>query len=128
MGRKLTASEETALLQQTIKAAHEATQALNDAIRQATRLAPQLVSDFEDTHRREIELLSNYMTAEANRHAAALNAEVEQARRMINDQIMSGKAVFNRHTSTVTITWGPGSFNDSQPPPYPLVAQREDTT
>ena len=125
MGRKLSASEETELLRQVTREAHEATQALRAAIRDARALAPQLVSEFEAVHTREIQQLSNYFTEESNRCSADLNAHVERAREMINDQIMAGKAVFDRNTSTVTISWGPGAFDAQVPIPYPQVAQKE---
>lgn len=127
MGKRLTASEETALLQETIRAAHEATQGLREAIREAKELGTQLVRDFEHIHATEIKQLSNFFTEESNRHAADLNTAVERARGMINDKIMTGAAVFDPHTMTVAITWGGGKFADDQPPPYPDVAQKEDT-
>lgn len=119
MGKRLTASEETALLQQTVREAHEATQALLAAIKEAGLLAPRLVADFEATHHREMAQLSNHFTQESNRASADLNAAIEQARKMIADQIMSGKAVFDRHTSTVTISWGEGAFDSGVPLPFP---------
>ena len=127
MGHRLTPEQEVQQLRQATREAHEAMQGLNAAIREARSLEPIVVAHFEEVHRREIEQLSNYFTEESNRHAAALNADVERAREMINQQIMSGKAVFDRHTSTVTITWGPGAFDANAPLPYPHVAQKEDT-
>lgn len=125
MGRRLTASEETALLQQTIREAHEATKALHAAIKEAKELSLTLVGEFERIHATEIKQLSNYFTKESNRHAAGLNADVAHARMMINEQIMAGEAVFDRHTSTVRISWGAGSFDDRVPLPYPEVAPKE---
>jgi hypothetical protein len=127
MGRKPVLTDEEQRLRQATREAHEAAQELRAAIKEARSLEPLVVAHFEEVHRREIEQLSNYFTEESNRHAAALNADVERAREMINEQIMSGKAVFDRHTSTVTISWGPGAFDDSAPLPYPHVAQKEDT-
>ncbi|MGH9622525.1 MAG: hypothetical protein ACRD45_22810 [Bryobacteraceae bacterium] len=122
MGRRLTASEETALLRETIREAHEATQALRDAIKDAGLLAPRLVADFEATHHREISQLSNYFTEESNRASADLNTAIEAAREMISNQLMSGKAVFDRHTSTVTISWSGGAFDSNVPLPFPHEA------
>jgi len=119
MGKRLTANQETALLQQTIREAHEATQALRDVIREATRIASRLVADFEETHHREIAELSNFFTQESNRASADLNAAIEQARVMITKQIMHGKAVFDAHTRTVTIEFGTGRFDDQVPLPFP---------
>ncbi len=119
MGRRLTASEETALLRETIREAHEVTRALRAAIKEAGLLAPRLVDDFEATHHREIAELSNFFTEESNRAAAGLNAAVEAAREMISTQIMSGKAVFNRKTSTVTISWDGTAFDSQVPLPNP---------
>lgn len=119
MGRRLTASEETALLQQTIREAHEATQALNDAIRAANLLSPRLVADFEATHQREIKQLSNFFTEESNSASADLNAAIEQARQMIANEIMAGEAVFDRETMTVSIKWGGMAFDSQVPLPFP---------
>ena len=125
MGRQPTPSEEAQQLRQATREAHEAAQELKAAIREARSLEPTVIAHFEEVHRREIEQLSNYLTEESNRHAANLNADVERARKMINEQIMSGKAVFDRRTSTVTITWGHGAFDDNAPLPYPHVTQKE---
>lgn len=119
MGRKLTASEETALLQQTVRDAHEATQALNAAIKEAGLLAPRLVADFEATHAREIKQLSNYFTEESNKASADLNAAVEQAMTMIVNQIMAGEAVFDADTRTVAIRFGASRFDSDVPLPFP---------
>lgn len=126
MGRKPVLTDEEQRLRQATREAHEAAQELRAAIREARSLEPLVVSHFEEVHRREIEQLSNYFTEESNRHAASLNADVERAREMINEQIMSGKAVFDRHTGTVTISWGPGAFDANAPLPYPHVARKEE--
>lgn len=128
MGKRLTASEETALLAATVREAHEATQELRQAIREAGTLAPRLVADFEATHHREMAQLSNHFTTESNRASADLNAAIVQAREMIVNQIMSGKAVFDRHTSTVTISWGEGAFDSGVPLPFPNEQVWKETT
>lgn len=119
MGKRLTASEETALLQATVREAHEATQALRAAIREAKELGFGLVADFERIHATEIKQLSNFFTEESNRAAADLNAAVEQARTMIANEIMAGEAVFDRDTMTVSIRWGGMAFDSQVPLPFP---------
>lgn len=119
MGRKPTPSEEVQQLRQATREAHEATQALNAALKEAGLLAPRLVADFEATHRREISQLSNFFTEESNRAAADLNAAVEQARTMIANEIMAGEAVFDRDTMTVSIKWGGMAFDSQVPLPFP---------
>lgn len=119
-------SEEEQRLRQATREAHEAMQGLASLLRQARELAPVLVSEFEQVHHREIMQLSNHLTAESNRHASQLNAEVERARDFIWRQLMAGEAKFDRHAGTVTIRWGAGKFEDNQPAPYPQVTTRED--
>jgi len=125
VGKPLSASEETALLKDTVRQAHEVLKDLRAAIREARALEPALVAEFEATHHREIKILSNYFVEESNSKAAELNAAVENARLMIKDQIMAGEAVFDRNTSTVKISFGAGAFNDQVPPPYPHLAVKE---
>lgn len=125
MGKPLSASEETRLLKDTIREAHEATQALWTAISVASKLTPDLVGQFEAAHTREVHLLSNYFQSEMNRQAAELNAAIEQAKEIIKNQIMAGEAIFDRHTSTVTIKFGAGVFDAAIPMPYPEVTTKE---
>lgn len=125
MGKRLTASEETALLQDTVRAAHEATQGLRAAIREANQLAPTLVSEFERIHAREVEQLSNHFTSESNRHAAALNADVHRAKEMIFNQIMSGELVLDPDTGVITLRLGTARFDQDVPPPYPNREPKE---
>lgn len=127
MPRKYPLTEEEQRLKNLIRQAHEAVQALNAAVREASKLEPKLVSEFQQIHHREIKQLSNYLVDEGNRQSAILNAEVERARREIHDQIMSGAAVFDRETETVTITWGPGKFDSNMPLPYPHEPLWKDT-
>jgi hypothetical protein len=127
VARKPDLTPEELRLKDLIRQAHEATQDLLEAIKAARALEPGLVSQFETIHEREIHILSNHLTDESNRLAATLNGDIKRAREMINNTIMSGQAVFDRHTSTVTITWGPGSFDASQPHPYPLTTPKETT-
>lgn len=127
MVRKPDPTPEITTLRALIREAHEATQGLRQAIRDALALQPGLVTKFEQYHDREIKLLSNFFTEESNRHAAALNADIERARMMINETIMAGEAVFDRETMTVSITWGKGSFDASVPLPYPEVTEQEKT-
>lgn len=125
MGRKLTVSEETEVLAGVVRAAHEALKDLKAAIREARALEPGLVEQYEATHHREIKQLSNFFTEESNHAATTLNNTVEEARVSIRDQLMAGEAVFDRHTSTVTIRFGSGAFDDQVPPPYPEVTTKE---
>lgn len=119
MGKRLTASEETALLQATVREAHEATQALRAAIRDAKELALRLVSEFERIHATEVKQLSNFFTGESNRSSAELNTAIEQARKMITDQIMAGKAVFNADRREVVLSFGAGRHVVAVPLTFP---------
>lgn len=127
MGHRLSPGEEVQLLRQATREAHEAAQELKAAIREARALEPGLVAQFEAVHQREIQQLSNFFTEESNRSSASLNHAVEQAREIITNQIMSGEAVLDRHTSKITIRFGPGRFDDAVPPPYPQVTRKEST-
>lgn len=127
MGRQPTPSEEVQQLRQATREAHEAAQELRAAIREAKALEPGLVAQFEAVHQREIRQLSNYFTEESNQQSANLNAAVERAREIITNQIMSGEATIDRHTSMITIRFGPGKFDDQVPPPYPQVTPKEST-
>ncbi len=125
MGRKLSPQEEAVVLSDLIRQAHEAMQGLRDVIRTADAITPNLVAQYEASHHREIKQLSNHLFEQSNRVAADLNTQIEQARVMITDQIMAGEAIFDRHTSTVIIKFGPGAFDDQQPLPYPEVTPKE---
>ena len=125
MGHRIPDGEEQAALRDLITQARQAAKDLRTTIKEAKGLTAALVSDYERTHANEIKQLSNFLTEESNRHAASLNADVERARKMISEQIMSGKAVFDRETSTVTISWGDGAFDANQPLPYPSVPIKE---
>ena len=126
MGHRPTASEEVQLLRQATREAHEAIQELRAVIREARALAPGLVSDFETVHQREVQLLSNHFNEESNRHAAQLNADIERARDMIMNDIMSGELVLSADKREVRLRLGPYRFDDRQPPPYPRVTKKED--
>lgn len=127
MGHRIPPGEEAAALRDLISEARAAARELRTEIRAADRLAPTLISHFGDVHAREIKQLSNYFTEESNRHAASLNADVERAREMINNQIMTGRAVFDRDTMTVSITWGSGGFDADASLPYPEETPKEKT-
>lgn len=119
MPRTLTTEQEIQLLKDTIRQGHELLQALNDAIKQARKLQPDLVDRFEQTHHQEIAQLSNLFTTESNRLSADLNRQVNEAREMIMNYLMSGEARFDRTTETVTIKWSAARFDDQVPLPYP---------
>ena len=94
-------------------------------IKEAKELKATLVPDFERIHATEIAQLSNFFTTEANRHATELNADILRARRMIEEQIMAGEAVFDRRSETVVIRWTGPAFDDQQPLPYPHLPAKE---
>lgn len=119
MGRKLTASEETRLLQDTIRQGHELLKELNAKLRVAKALEPNLVREFEDIAQREIHDLDNNLQRISNQAAAELNQHIEQAKDLILNQIMQGEAVFDRDTGVVTLTFGPGGFRSDVPLPWP---------
>jgi hypothetical protein len=125
MGKRLSASEETALLADTIRAAHEKTQELNAAIRDAKTLAHTLVADFERIHRTEIEQLSNHLTSEANRNCAQLNREVETATQIILNHLVTLKPRIDADNGVIYLETDSLLFNDQQPLPYPQHASKE---
>ena len=125
MGRKPDLTPEEKQLRDLIRQAHEQTQALKDAIREARQLASALVADFEAVHKREIQLASNQLTADSNRISAQLNDTIRSCQKTIIEQIMAGQAVIDASDRTITIRFGNMAFNDRQPPPYPLAAPKE---
>lgn len=125
MGHRLSASEEVQQLRQATREAHEAMQGLRDLLREARDLAANLTADYQAYHDRELKELANALNIEHNQVSRDLNASIETARRMICEQIMAGKAVFDRNTSTVSISWGIGAFDDHVPPPFPDQAPKE---
>lgn len=127
MGHRPSANDEVQLLRQATREAHEAAQQLKDVIREAKLLAVTLVEQFEEIHHREIRQLSNYFTEESNRHAASLNRDVERARDMIFQEIMSGELVLDRSSMTARIRFGGTAFADHEPPPFPEQAQKRIT-
>lgn len=127
MGRKLTPTEEVTALRDLIRQAHEVTQGLNAAVKEAKSLAPDLTRKFEQHCDMEIKDLSNKMVIDSNRAAANLNANIEEARRMITEQIMQGEAIFDATQGVVRISFGAMRFDDAQPLPYPEVTSRKDT-
>lgn len=126
MGRNIPVGQEAQALRRLIRQAHEAAKRLDDAIRQADRLADRLVADFEAIHAREIKQLSNHFIEESNRHAVALNAEVEHARAMIVEEIMVGELLLDPERNLVTFQFGATRFDDRQPLPYPNTPPKED--
>jgi len=125
VGHRLSASEEAQLLRQATREAHEAVKDLRSAIREARALQPALVSEFEAVHQREIDQLSNHIAEESNRHAAALNADIERARDMIWNQVMSGELVLSADKREVRLILGAVRFDANQPPPYPEFNKEE---
>jgi F0F1-type ATP synthase membrane subunit b/b' len=125
MGNRPTPSEEVQQIRQATREAHEAMQGLADLIRQARELAANLTTAYQAYHDRELKELANALAAEHNQISTDLNASVERARIMISTQIMAGVAVFDQNTSTVSIRFGQGRFDDQQPLPYPEVTTKE---
>lgn len=125
MNRRATLTEEEQRLRQATREAHEAMAGLRDLLRQTRTLAATLTRDYQAYHDQELKSLANALVIEHNQVSADLNDSIEQARIMIRDQIMAGEAVFDRETSTVRISFGPGKFDDNQPLPYPEVTPKE---
>jgi len=125
VGHRLTTAEETRLLRDTVREAHETLKDLRAAIREARTLTTEMVSEFERIHAREIEQLSNHMAAESNRHAAQLNVEVARAKDMIFKQIMAGELIIDPLAGAVRLRFGDWKFDDQQPPPYPNTPPKE---
>jgi len=125
MTKKLTASEEEQRLRQATREAHEAMQGLADLLRQAHQLAPTLIDQFSKVHKAEIKQLSDYITDEMNRHARSLNADVERAKDMIFNQIMTGDLVFDADSQTLQLKLGTMRFDDQQPYTTPQIASKE---
>lgn len=127
MGRRIPDGQEPQVLRELISEARTAARELRDAIRDANHLAATLTSDYQAYHDQEIRELSNAITQEYNQVARDLNQAIERARIMINNQIMSGVAVFDVTTETVSIHWGAGMFDDHQKNPYPRTSRKGNT-
>jgi hypothetical protein len=127
VGHRLTASEETALLRATIRQAHEATQELQAAIKEARLLAPRLVADFEALHLREMTQLANHFQSEMNRQAANLNESVDTARAAILQQLTASEMVLDNTSGMVRLLFPTGKFDDRIPLPHPQVTPEENT-
>jgi F0F1-type ATP synthase membrane subunit b/b' len=125
MGKRLTASEETALLADTVRAAHEATQALTAAIKEAHAIGPNLVANFEVIHRREIAQLSNHLTSEANRVSEQLNREVSDAQEHILRALHTAHLDLDPQNGIIVITYPDSTFSSTEPLPYPEYADQE---
>lgn len=125
MGRKLTASEETRLLQDTIRQGHELLAGLRTALREAGQLAPDLVDAFERHHQREMQQLSDHLNREGNRMAAELNASVHTARQEIIRQLAFAELIIDPKSDTVKIKFSADRFDDQVPPPRTTINPRE---
>lgn len=125
MGRPLTPAEEIEQLREATRLAHEVLGDLRRETRAAARLAPELVEKFNETHRAEIEQLSNHITAEQNRHAAVLNAEVATARQWMLEQIAASELQLDAAGDTVRLMFPGFRFDDHQPLPYPAHTNQE---
>lgn len=118
MGKRLTANEETTLLLRVIREAHEATQALNQAIRDATALEPKLVAEFEKIANREIRRLSNHLQAAMNQASAELNTAVAEARGEIIRQLTLAEIIYDRDSGSLKVVFQGGTFDTRMPLPY----------
>jgi hypothetical protein len=127
MGKALSASEETELLRQTIREAHEATQALWDAIRVANQLAPNLTEQFEAHCNTEIRSLSNELQQQMNQQSADLNQAVAAARDAIIKQLALAYPTIDPATGLVSLIWPGDRFDDQIPLPYPQTPLRGST-
>lgn len=125
MGRKPDLTAEEQRLRDTIRIAHEAIQELRAAIREARALEPRLVEQFEATHHREIQQLSNYFQTEMNRQSAELNTAVRAARVEITDQLAMAELVIDRDTKQARLLFSGSKFDDQIPLPYPELAPKE---
>lgn len=127
MGKRLTANEETQLLQDTIRAGHELLQALKAATAEARSLAPGLTAQFEAHADTEIKSLANHLTQNANEAAESLNREVDRCRQEIIDQLTISELVYDKSGDSLRIQFKGTRFDDSQPLPYPGITPRRET-
>jgi len=125
MGKRLTASEETALLLDTIRQAHEATQALWDAVKAARMLQPDLIEKFQAIAENEIRQLSNHLQNCSNKAAAELNASVTVARQEIINQLAVAELVLDKQDNTARLLFNAGTFATDTPLPYPHQSVKE---
>lgn len=127
MGHRLSASEEAQLLRQATREAHEAAKDLRAAIREARRLAPALVDDFQAVSDRELMQFANHLQTEMNRQAAELNTAVDQARTAIIDQLRASELEYDETSGRIKIIFGAGRFDANCPLPYPNTTKQEST-
>lgn len=125
MGKRPTPGEETQLLRDATREAHEAMQGLKAAVREARQLTQTLIAEFERTHEREMHQLENHLTAESNRAAKNLNQEIRTARDFIWNQIMRGQLIFDPDKTTLSLQLGNYEFQTDQPFPYPDLPAKE---
>lgn len=117
MGRRLTASEETRLLQDTIRQAHEAAQALKQAIREARAAEADVINGFERVANREIGELGRELNRKSNEAAAQLNEAVERARDHIVDLLTVSSIKLDRDRDVFMVEFPSGGFDDQVPDP-----------
>lgn len=127
MGHKLTPSEEVQLIRDVTRTAHEVLQDLLTAIREARLLAPTLTARFTEHADNEIKSLSNFITSESNRHAAELNANVQQAREEVMRQLAVAEITLDESNDQARLVFKSGRFDDNVPPPYPKHLTTGDT-
>lgn len=113
MGRTRSTNEETRILQDTVRAAHEATKDLNAAIKVALALAPTLISEFEAVHQRETKLLVAFLEKQADDLASTLNIDVTNAREEILRQLSISEMVVDKETGALRIRFNGTRFTTS---------------
>ena len=127
MGRTLTPDQEIQQLKALIREAHEVLNDLNRAMKEAKRLTPSLIAEFEMVHEREIRQVSNHLAAESNRIATVLNTHVEIARTAIMEQLTISELLYDHVNGDLRLRWKGTAFDDQQPPPYPDTPPKEET-
>jgi len=125
MGHKLTASQETALLQATVRAAHEAISALNDLMAQAQKVLNGYLRGFDKIHQTQVQQLSNYFQTEMNRQSAELNVSVDNARKLILEHFAQVQPEYDAKDGVIRLYWPNLQFDEHVPPPYPHATPEE---
>lgn len=112
MGRKLTTSEETRLLQDIIRQAHEATKALNAAIKQANALHPTLTAQLEAHVNQEMKSLSDHVKTEQAKAVRYLNESVTYARDQITRQMIASELQLDLDAGVARLIFPHPLFDD----------------
>lgn len=119
MGKPLTPEQEIEQLRALVQEAHGVIKDLRGALREARKIAADMVAAFEKTANDEIMQFSNWMASESNRQAASLNEAVEVARTEITRQLTTTKLILDPVGDHFEVQFSNGMFLDDQPAPYP---------